>query len=595
MLRRLGVYCCIIYILQYCSDYSFLTSTLFFVTEEEKFFSFELSLLKSQQRLQATHLLPQSTGSFAMATQSPNANSQNLVDRLQSVLAKHKQGLIDEAITGYEEIIPLLPDSPTKVSLIGNLGSLLLSIGQYDKVYTYFDQAVTIAPDDSNAHFNLAVLLTSKLQQHGKAIKHCALAIKLDPKNYKAYHLMGNILQNLNKLDQAEKYFDLAEEIAKQEQGVSSASSSSPSAATSDPKALDSDSCANEQTECQNSLKKKAIDPVLQKLFDSLPVNPYTANIGDKTTITLHNHVDAHHSDPVECTLELQSIRPLVYTVDSIITASDCQRIKQKATELLEKSFVMGKSIDTSAYSDDNTGSNECAESNVNMIGEDPRLYRSSYNAWLPLDETLLSIQSKLSELLHFPIGYIRQKSEDLQVVKYDLGGQFKVHQDSSNFHPRLLTALIYLNDIAEQGERSDDQGRFVGGETWFPFAQSRHTDQEPPIELQSVEDASLYGLEIYEQHNQNTLALDSIGLKVVPKQGRMVIFFNYQDTGEIDPYAVHAGLPIRYFPSASSPSSSSSEIEEIGASSPEAKEMPEKWVGNYWIALDKALLNDLI
>lgn len=70
----------------------------------------------------------------------------------------------------------------------------------------------------------MIVLLTTKLEQHAKAIKHCGLAIKLDGNNYKAYHLMGNILQNINRPEEAMKYFVMAENIAlqiqKEEEGI---------------------------------------------------------------------------------------------------------------------------------------------------------------------------------------------------------------------------------------------------------------------------------------------------------------------------------------------------------------------------------------
>ena len=41
------------------------------------------------------------------------------------------------------------------------------------------------------------------------ALKHCATALKLDSSNanYKAMHLMGNILQSLGKTEKGEEYF----------------------------------------------------------------------------------------------------------------------------------------------------------------------------------------------------------------------------------------------------------------------------------------------------------------------------------------------------------------------------------------------------
>lgn len=57
----------------------------------------------------------------------------------------------------------------------------------------------------------------------------------------------------------------------------------------------------------------------------------------------------------------------------------------------------------------------------------DPSLYRSSYNAWLPQDDMLNTLQERLSIILNIPKAYLQHKSEELQVVKYNPGGQFKV------------------------------------------------------------------------------------------------------------------------------------------------------------------------
>ena len=60
-------------------------------------------------------------------------------------------------------------------------------------------------------------MLSSKLRQHGLAIGHCGKAIKLDPNHYKAHHLMGNILQDLGKETDAQRYFVLAANLAREQ------------------------------------------------------------------------------------------------------------------------------------------------------------------------------------------------------------------------------------------------------------------------------------------------------------------------------------------------------------------------------------------
>ena len=54
------------------------------------------------------------------------------------------------------------------------------------------------------------------MNEHSKALKYCIGAIRLDPNSSKANHLMGNILQNLGRAEQAEKFFLRADNIAKE-------------------------------------------------------------------------------------------------------------------------------------------------------------------------------------------------------------------------------------------------------------------------------------------------------------------------------------------------------------------------------------------
>jgi hypothetical protein len=181
----------------------------------------------------------------------------------------------------------------------------------------------------------------------------------------------------------------------------------------------------------------------------------------------------------------------------------------------------------------------------------------------LPQDETLSKVQERLAKLLSIPLGYIKQKSEDLQVVKYNIGGQFKPHQDSSAFHPRLLTALMYLNDFEQQGASNYVQG----GETWFPFADSNEDSPNT-----SIEESVLRALNVYEDSKYEDLP----GIKVVPRRGRILVFFNFLANGKIDPFAVHAGLPI------------TRTTDSLEAS---IDKSISKWIANYWLDYDESIL----
>jgi prolyl 4-hydroxylase len=243
----------------------------------------------------------------------------------------------------------------------------------------------------------------------------------------------------------------------------------------------------------------------------------------------------------------------LIFIAPSFLNEAECLHIKERAVAArMEKSFVMGGGM-SYASSSSSSGPAAAVATDIGTEGSTAsikEMYRSSYNAWLSVDTVLASLQKRVAALTEIPLTYIQLKSEELQVVRYEAHGQFKVHHDSSAFHPRLLTALMYLNTV-------DD-----GGETWFPYA----TDmtETAPIEVPStVEDAIKAALQKYESDGS------SFGVKTKPLQGDALIFFNCDSTGrELDISAVHAGLPVL---------------------------SSEKWVANYWIDNDLKTLNEHI
>lgn len=411
-----------------------------------------------------------------------------------------------------------------------------MSMGEYERAKGHFIASVEADPNNPSAHFNLAVVLTSKLGEHGKAIKHCGKAINLDPNNHKAHHLMGNIMQSIGRQEEASKYFLAAENIAIQ------------SSQTSDP--------AKEDNRAD------------QGILGKLPL--YGAAKGDSFSVMIGG---------ATYTVECLSDSPLIFIVDSLITEEECKHIQNRASKLLEKSYVMGGDQDSHETAQPAALNAE----NSAAAAIDPALYRSSYNAWLSQDSMLNNLQVRVAAVLGLPAAYLKQKSEELQVVRYEPGGQFKVHQDSSAFNTRLVTALLYLNDVGDGS----------GGATWFPYAgekalevnsaqeeQDGSADPLSPPEM--VELAVSGALSVYEQHSMDSDANTESaheqgkllpGLHVTPRLGRAVIFFNHLASGAIDPKAVHAGLPVH-----------------TGST-----ERAEKWVANYWVEYEPKLLSELI
>ena len=106
---------------------------------------------------------------------------------------------------------------------------------------------------------------------------------------------------------------------------------------------------------------------------------------------------------------------------------------------------------------------------------------------------------------------------EDLHVLRYQAGGQYLPHYDA-NTNPRVLTALYYLNGC---------------GSTWFPLSGT---------ESKGAHFAS------HAEAKAAAAALDpaSEGLLVRPAAaGDALVFFNFDDTGSPDPFALHAGTEV--------------------------------------------------
>lgn len=384
---------------------------------------------------------------------------------VKKALEHHKNGNFDKALIFYHRALPHV-NNELAVTLNNNAGAIYTQLGQYELAKERFEASVAADPSNAKAHFNLAVTLSARLGQHEEALISCRRAIECDPMMHTAYHMLGNILQDLGRNVEAEEYFIRAEHIAQGKR---------PSA---------------EQG---------------RHLWASLPF--WHSEVGSVKDVVV---------DGTAYTMKCLSMRPLLFEVPTLLSPDECNHIVERATPSLARSHVMGSADD---------------------------VYRTSENTWLTADAQLQALQRRIAALIGLPELYIRHKSEDLQVVSYTTGGTFKVHHDSAAFHPRLVTILVYLNDVED------------GGETWFPGS-NKSTVEE------AISDAQQYMQECSAEKH-----LIPPGVKVVPSLGKGIIFINHAPSGELDPAAVHAGLPV------------------IG----------NKWIANYWIKSDFTFLQQFL
>jgi prolyl 4-hydroxylase len=132
----------------------------------------------------------------------------------------------------------------------------------------------------------------------------------------------------------------------------------------------------------------------------------------------------------------------------------------------------------------------------------DPR--RSSSGMFFPSgpsDPILKAIEEKIAQVTQMPI----ENGEGLQVLRYGVGGEYQPHYDYflssqaggsqalSRGGQRVATVIMYLNTTDE------------GGETIFPHA----------------------------------------GVKISPKKGNAILFYNVTPSGMEDPQSLHGGVPV--------------------------------------------------
>jgi prolyl 4-hydroxylase len=173
---------------------------------------------------------------------------------------------------------------------------------------------------------------------------------------------------------------------------------------------------------------------------------------------------------------------PVIFVCEHFLSDQECDHIILLAQPYLARSTV----VDSNS-SDDLT---------------DHR--RTSQGMWLEeelSDPIVKSIQRRIAKTTAIPA----QNCENIQVLHYDLGGEYQPHYDYFDittpgglFHlnrggQRMATFMIYLADTEE------------GGETIFPKA----------------------------------------GIKIQPQKGKAVMFFNVDPSGKEDPMSFHGGAPV--------------------------------------------------
>lgn len=130
---------------------------------------------------------------------------------------------------------------------------------------------------------------------------------------------------------------------------------------------------------------------------------------------------------------------PKIYTIDNFLSNSECEHFINISKDKFQPALVSG----------DNGG----------VISNG----RTGKNCWIKhnFDEITKNIAEKISNLVKIPL----ENAESYQIIYYDLNGQYRQHYDGWLFDnsekslrnmkyggQRLMTALVYLNDVESGG-----------------------------------------------------------------------------------------------------------------------------------------------
>jgi tetratricopeptide (TPR) repeat protein len=88
---------------------------------------------------------------------------------LQNAIALHKNGKLDDAIIAYLKVVKKL-NGVEASKIFSNIGAIHMSRGNYDMASRFFVKSIENNDQNSMAMFNLAVVYTSKLNEHNKAL-----------------------------------------------------------------------------------------------------------------------------------------------------------------------------------------------------------------------------------------------------------------------------------------------------------------------------------------------------------------------------------------------------------------------------------------
>lgn len=137
--------------------------------------------------------------------------------------------------------------------------------------------------------------------------------------------------------------------------------------------------------------------------------------------------------------MNVLSESPKIYTINNFLSDIECNHFINISKDKMQKALVSGDT--TGMISNGRTGKNCWVQHNFDAITK--------------------NIAEKISKLVKIPL----ENAESYQIIYYDLNGEYRQHYDGWLFDnsekslrnmkyggQRLITALVYLNDVESGG-----------------------------------------------------------------------------------------------------------------------------------------------
>ena len=213
-----------------------------------------------------------------------------------------------------------------------------------------------------------------------------------------------------------------------------------------------------------------------------------------------------------ELVMETISIKPPVFRVRDFLSPDERARIIELARSELRESHVVATEPQS-----------------LNASSAPPP--RKSQTAWLVADADdtghLERVRRRAMALTVLPNTV---KSERLQVLRYDRGGYFGVHHESTAFLRRYATLLYYL----------EGPGEGNGGGTAFPLGPDGDGGVRGEVALAAAGEAIGSG-DVRRVCDSSRVG----GVVATPTPGDAILFYNFGADGEVDRHAIHAACEV--------------------------------------------------